>query len=63
MNPAANPLETNKKFVTIKRPDDYDTVKSLSCVKEFTAGAKMAPKDKDTLYLNTARCMQLKKGH
>lgn len=31
MNPAANPLETNKKFVTIKRPD-YDTVKSLSGV-------------------------------
>lgn len=30
-NPAANPLETNKKFVTIKRPD-YDTVKSLSGV-------------------------------
>lgn len=31
-NPAANPLETNKSFVTIKRPD-YDTVKSLSGVK------------------------------
>lgn len=59
MNPAANPLETNKK---LRDPTTTRSRVFLAC-QEATASAKMAPKDKDTLYLNTARCMQPKKGH